>query len=430
MSSVYQYVERFGDVSFFEQPLNEVDVLILNELVYFPLELFVESGRVSADGLSLEDFYLLIEPHLGQLRKENWVLTSAARIKLLKLIFQSRRFRDVYLFAFESELEQVGEFQFAALSLKLPSQEVLVSFRGTDDSLVGWKEDCKMAYQTLVPSQLLAADYLTRLSHRVDGANLLVSGHSKGGNLAIYAAAFQPSVIQASILSIYSFDGPGFHQATLDSVGFQAIQAKIQHYVPEDSIVGMMLLHSRPPIVIKSKRLGFSHHVVTNWCVAADQLHRIDKRSDFSYLVDASLKEWAIDRTESELEQVFDASFALIFEMGIQSVVEITQSPLQFARSFLDHLHGVEPELKAFLDDHLSAFFTTLRSHLIEQRRDHYQQLSVNIGQWLKELSLSTRWSGESNLLNNIHQHFAARDAKVKDADDIVDSVMDDKMAD
>lgn len=402
MTSVYQYADRNKEFSLSEKPLTEVDILILNELVYFPIEKFYQSPKDPLEGLRIEDFYLLIEPHLNLLKKENWVLTSAARIKLLKLIYQTKRYRDIILFAFESELEQVDEFQFAALSLRLPTNEVLVSFRGTDDTLIGWKEDCKLAYQTLIPSQALAANYLTSIFQLVKDAKLLVSGHSKGGNLAIYAAAFQNKEIQEAILTIMSFDGPGFHQAVLDSEGYRSIQPKIRHYVPEDSIVGMFLLHSQAPIVIKSRRLGFSHHVVTNWCVEGDQLHRIEKRSDFSYLVDAAFKEWAIDRTQDELEKVFNASFNLIFETGIDSVVDITESPFQFGQLFLNQLHSVEPELKTFLDEHLLAFFAVLKSHLLEQRRDHYQQMFLSMNHWIKELSMPSFLTVESSLLKNM----------------------------
>ncbi|MGO4938861.1 Mbeg1-like protein [Fundicoccus sp. Sow4_D5] len=411
MTSVYQYAQRNKDFSLSEKALTEVDILILNELVYFPIEQFVQVQEDSSDGIRLEDFYLLIEPRLPLLMKENWVLTSAARIKLLEMIYQTKRYRDIYLFGFESELERIDEFQFAALSLKLPTKEVLISYRGTDDTLIGWKEDCKMAYQTLIPSQPLAAHYLSRIFPLVKGAKLYVSGHSKGGNLAIYAAAFQAEAVQQSIQLILSFDGPGFHQATLDSDGYKKIQDKIHHYVPEDAIVGMMLFHSQAPIVIKSRRLGFSHHIVTNWCIDEDMLHRIEKRSDFSYLVDATLKEWAIDRTESELEKVFNASFNLIFETGIQSVIEIRKNPLQFGRMFLNHLHLVDPELRAFLDDNLSAFFTILRSHLLEQRRDHYHQMSLTINQWITDLSLTQKLTVESSLLKSIKQHFKSKES-------------------
>lgn len=412
MSTMYKYVERMKCFSLKEKPLTEVDILILNELVYFPIEQFVEPHTASLGGIRLEEFYLLIEPHLPLLKKENWILTSVARIKLLKMIYQTKRFRDICLFAFESEIEQEDEFQFAALSLKLPTNEVIVSFRGTDDTLIGWKEDCKMSYQTLIPSQPMAADYLTRIFYIVSDSKLILSGHSKGGNLAMYAAAFQAREIQESIRLIMSFDGPGFHQATLDSKGYQAIQPKIKHYVPEDSIVGMMLLHSQTPIVIKSRKIGFLHHVVTNWCIEGENLHRIQKRSDFSYIVDAALKEWAIDRTETELAKMFDASFALIFETGIQSVVEITQNPLQFGRLFLNQLRLVAPEQKSFLDENLLAFFTILKSHLLEQRRDHYQEMFLTINQWIKEMTLPQMLTPQNSLVKSIKFNFIGRSSK------------------
>ena len=408
MTSIYQYIEKNQSVSLLDKPLTEVDLLILNELVYFPIEQLNFTPAESLAGIRLEDFFTLIDPFLSQM-KENWVLASNDRIKILKKVTQAERYRDIKLFAFESEIERIDEYQFAALSLRLPNQTVMISYRGTDDSLVGWKEDCNMSFQSQIPSQGLAADYLARMFTLVAGdgdAKLVISGHSKGGNLAIYAAAVQEPLVQDAIELIFSFDGPGFHQATLDEVAYQRIQHKIRHYVPEDSIVGMMLLHSQAPIVVKSKGMAFSHHIVTKWYIDGDQLQRIERRSDLSYLIDASLKEWAIDRSEEELASIFNESFNIIYQTGVQSLVDISQNPLQFSRLFLNHLHTLEPELKTFLDDNLGSFFDILRSHLVEQRRDHYQETATNISQWLKELSLTSKLPVDSSLLQKIKQHF------------------------
>lgn len=392
MASIYQYIEKNQSFSFSEKAYSEIDILILNELVYFPMESYIGSQVNVGAGLRLEEFYQQIEPTLLQLKKENWVLTSNARIKLLKAIYQTKRYRDVYLFNFNSQVMIEDEFQFAAMCLKLPSQEILISFRGTDDTLIGWKEDCHMAFQTLVPSQRLAFEYLRDtgqfLTHH---ESIIVSGHSKGGNLAVYAAAFQTSEIQQSIQAIVSFDGPGFHQSILEMDSYQNIQGKISHFVPEDSIVGMLLFHSQPPIIIKSKGVGFTQHIATNWRVEGDALQRLETRSDLSYLVDASLKEWTIDRTETDLEKIFSSSFDLIFETGIQSIVEVTQNPLQFARLFNTQLRLIDSELRLFLEGNISAFFSIIRSHLVENRRNHYHQMLTKFSDWTKDISVDAK---------------------------------------
>lgn len=392
MASIYQYIENNQAFSFSEKAYTELDILILNELVYFPMESYIGSQVNMGAGLRLDDFYHQIEPTLVQLKKENWILTSTARIKLLKAIYQTNRYRDVYLFNFDSQLMVEDEFQFAAMCLKLPSQEILISFRGTDDTLIGWKEDCNMAFQTVVPSHRLAFEYLRDVCQLLThDESIIVSGHSKGGNLAVYAAAFQSAKIQQSIQAIVSFDGPGFHQAVLETDSYQNIQDRISHFVPEDSIVGMMLFHSQPPIVIKSKGIGFAQHIATNWRVKDDALHRLDTRSDLSYLVDAALKEWTIDRTETDLEKIFGSSFDIIFETGIQSIVKITQNPIQFARLFKIQLQLIDSDSRLFLEGNLSDFFSIIRSHLVENRRDHYHHLLFKFSNWTKDLSFDSK---------------------------------------
>ena len=218
MTTIYQYIKRMENNDFTTLPLNEVDVLILNELVYFPLDEYINSDLNHQSGIKLNDLYFLLENTLKEMKKENWVLVSEARIRLLKAISQAKRYQEVIIFGFVNQIKVEEELQFAAMCLGLPTNELLVSYRGTDDTLTGWKEDCNLIYNRLVPAQRLAKNYLTDVYHAFQGVSLTISGHSKGGNLAIYAAAFQDEETQNSINVIYSFDSPGFQLETIETV--------------------------------------------------------------------------------------------------------------------------------------------------------------------------------------------------------------------
>ena len=406
MTTIYQYIKRMENNDFTTLPLNEVDVLILNELVYFPLDEYINSDLNHQSGIKLNDLYFLLENTLKEMKKENWVLVSEARIRLLKAISQAKRYQEVIIFGFVNQIKVEEELQFAAMCLGLPTNELLVSYRGTDDTLTGWKEDCNLIYNRLVPAQRLAKNYLTDVYHAFQGVSLTISGHSKGGNLAIYAAAFQDEETQNSINVIYSFDSPGFQLETIETVSYQNIQPKISHYVPEDSIVGMTLFHSQAPIVVKSRKKGFSQHIATNWQIADKQLERLDDRSDFSYLIDAAVKEWTIDRNDEELKKIFNSCFDLLYETGAESLIEITSNPIKFSRLFLERLNLLELADREFLEHNLTNLGDVIKSHLVEQKRDRYHMMAFQFNDWLSNFQLSEHLTFESTLLNKFKERF------------------------
>lgn len=392
MSTLLAYVERYGHFTFQEKNVNEVDLLILNELVYFPLSNFVSNSFDLGSAIRLEDFAVQFTPYSRLFNKMNWVLTTQNRINLLNHIAKTERYRDIQLFAFKEQIDIDIELQFAAVSLVLPlgkskeEHNILVSFRGTDDSLIGWKEDANMAFQEEVPSQQVAVWYLQKTAGQYD-QELIVAGHSKGGNLAVYASTFAPKSVQERIKAIYSFDGPGLHPSSLETPGYDLIQKRIHLYRPEDSIIGMMLYHTAVPHIIKSRKIGFAQHLVTNWLIKEDRLHRCEEVSVTSQLFDQTLREWTACYSISELEFFVNQSFNLLLKTNTQSIVEITDHKLRFLKQFTQEISLLDADVRQVLDKQLAQLVKIALNSMVTNRRQQYQDTLQLFSHWLGQLS-------------------------------------------
>lgn len=428
MTTFLKYVERYQDLTFTEKSPNEVDVLILNELVYFPLENFVVNALNLEDGLTLEELAFQFAPYADLFRATNWVLTTQDRIDLLYLIAKTPRYHDVKLFGFREQIDLEIELQFAAVSFLIPMgshDKILAAFRGTDDSLIGWKEDANMSFQVEVPSQHVAKLYLNHLATLTE-QNLLVSGHSKGGNLAIYASSFVPLSVQERIDAIYSFDGPGMHLDTLETSDYENIQNRINFYVPEDSIVGMMLEHTVKPTVIKSRKLGFAQHLVTNWLIEDDHLMRSGDVSASSLLVRQILREWTAQYTVAELEFFVNQGFDLLFQTGAKSLVEITNHKLKFIKLFTDKMSQIDPSARQTIDEQFADLFRIAFNLMRSNQRQQHEDNLLLITSWLKQLSTSETFKlNLPSLRQLVHTKAAKEEERLVEDNDIQQEVED-----
>ena len=232
-------------------------------------------------------------------------------LQLLQQAANSTRFGSVRLFRYVESFQEQQEQQFSATTFLLDNDTAYVAFRGTDNTLVGWKEDFNMSFQSEVPSQTAAAAYLQEFS-ALSIHHILVGGHSKGGNLAVFAAVKAPPVLQARIQAVYNNDGPGFCSDILHSVAYYQILHKVHTFVPEASIVGMLLEHEEDYQVIASTQHGFLQHDPYSWCVNGADWYYLPETSSTSQRLDVSLKHWIASMQPAERERMVDTIFHLL----------------------------------------------------------------------------------------------------------------------
>ncbi|MBR2048663.1 MAG: DUF2974 domain-containing protein [Oscillospiraceae bacterium] len=305
MADLFDYLDWRGDIGFEAVGVTPVDGLIFSALAY-----------VHYDGLVREDFthpvpLEVVADAFAVLpdKAERVLLKNDGR--LLQAAAGTERYRHVELVFYRSETVPELESQFAAVAFLLPNGQAVLAFRGTDATLVGWKEDFNMSFQPCVPAQEKALYYTQTFAGHHDHP-LILCGHSKGGNLAVYAASRCPEALQSRILAVYNNDGPGFTESLMGDPGYRAMVPKIHSYVPESSVVGLLLEHEEPCMIIKSRQVSILQHDEYSWEVLGGDFVRVEDISGDSRFINGTLHQWLAGKTRQERNAFVDAMFELL----------------------------------------------------------------------------------------------------------------------
>ncbi len=316
MADLYEYLSWRGDLSFSQVSPGPVDALIFSILSYIDFAGIVPQDMAHPVPLHVAANALAAVPD-AQNR-----LRVKADLPLLQATAAAPRFRNTLLCFYRSKLLPEEQTQFAAITFLPEDSSAFLAFRGTDDSLIGWKEDFNMSFQDSIPAQREAAAYTEKVAAAYPGP-LRLGGHSKGGNLAVFACAKASVTVQKRITEIYNLDGPGFTDYLMGDPGYLQMVPKIQTYIPESSIIGILLEHEEPYTVIKSRQLGVLQHEPHSWEVMAGDFIQVEKISSGSRFIDRAIKNWIRDMTPQERGAFVDAVFALLSAGGASNVAQL-----------------------------------------------------------------------------------------------------------
>ena len=328
MGDILSYIDEFGGFTFVEKPLCEADGLILAHLSYYVYDEIVPGINDNLPPVYLYDLpkYMKEEEFISV----KWELEKNR--ELFKRVAASRRYRNVRLNYFVNEIDLEEDVQFCAVTFLLGNGDIYISFRGTDDELIGWKEDFYMAYRTPVGSQIRSVNYVNKIAEiflKKRNAQFYFGGHSKGGNLAVYAAMQCDRKLRHRILKIYNFDGPGFRPEFMEELDYENIKEKVVKFVPDESFIGLLMEQNNDYILIKSTKIGMAQHIALTWYVEGDSFLRSEcnqhKRKDLY----AEINNWILAMDREKVGEFLDNLFSLI---------EITE-----ART-LSELKGVIPD--------------------------------------------------------------------------------------
>ena len=317
MSTIFDYLDYVAYDSIYDRPFKELDVLALTELTYLPFDRIVPQGDTTNIEVRLSDAVELVD------RTTDFIVTDQ-HLQLVDDLASSKRFKNIKLLNYVNEYEPDVQKQFAAMTYRLTMDVYLVVFRGTDDTLIGWKEDFHMTYMDHVPAQRRAASYLQNVMKEFPKGRFLVAGHSKGGNLATYACSYLPDQLSEQVHAIYCYDAPGLNKSIIKTEGYQRIAHLIHRFVPQGSIVGMMLEVPEPTTIVKSRAFGgFAQHDAFTWMVEKDGFVTLDQTSPDSQQMDQTLKQWVQEVPDSQLKKFFDTFFGLFLDAGITSINDL-----------------------------------------------------------------------------------------------------------
>lgn len=317
MSTIFDYLKEVTYDSIYDRPFKELDILSLTELTYLPFGHIVPQGDTTGIQVRLSDAMDLID------RTTNFIVSNQ-HLQLVDELATSKRFKNIKLLNYVDEYDPDVQKQFAAMTYRLTMDVYLVVFRGTDDTLIGWKEDFHMTYMDHVPAQRRAASYLQNVMKEFSKGRFLVAGHSKGGNLATYACSYLPDSLFERIDAIYSYDAPGLNQAIIETEGYQRTSPKIHRFVPQGSIVGMMLEVPEPTTIVKSRAFGgFAQHDAFTWEIKDLRFVTVTKTSPDSQQTDETLKQWVHETSAEERKKFFDTFFSIFLDAGITSINDL-----------------------------------------------------------------------------------------------------------
>ncbi len=309
MNTLFDYIFWRGDLSVEQSPINEVDGLIFAALSYIKFNDYVPEGIL--DGVTIRD----LAYYYRDLPKEE--LIDAYRcekdLELLERMSQAPRYQSMRISANSHIISNDLEAQFAAFTVEISKNTHMIVFRGTDESLIGWKEDLNLSFLDSTAGQRLASEYLNYVALKTHG-KLYISGHSKGGNFAVFSAASAPSLLQKRIACIWNYDGPGFREEFLSRPGYQAILPKVHTLVPQSSVVGMLLEHEEPYTVVESGNIGLLQHDPYSWKVMGPTFVTNEEVDESSRITDTSIRMWLSGLSPDDREKFVDAVHQIILE--------------------------------------------------------------------------------------------------------------------
>ena len=352
MANVFDYLKWRGDLSFHKDGFNEVDNLVFASLAYIDYEGIVTEG--SGRGVTLA---LAAEQLKAAKRLEPASVLMPPYPGLLLQAAGTDRFQNVLLSRYVSKVDDTIPNQFAAVIFSLSPREHYIAYGGTDDNLAGWKEDFLMGFKDVVLAQKQAAAFLNKYAPKLRG-RIYLGGHSKGGNLAVFAASHTTDRIRSKISAVYNNDGPGFQTPLLKSDGYAKIESRIQTIIPKSSVIGLLLEHGEDYKIVASTENGILSHNPLTWGVCGTSFVHETELSKSSRNTNEALRTWLETLTLEQREQFTEALFDVIHASGAQTLSDLTKERLLVIDAMIKKYLSMDRGTRRLLRDTIINFFS------------------------------------------------------------------------
>ena len=369
MANILDYLNWRGDLTLAQSPFNEVDNLILAELSFVNFTGIVP-GPGEGEGVPLhaaaEAFFRSHEGgDMGM-----GVLVPDEIPTLLRKMAECPRFREMKVNCFCDHLDVRKAEQFAAVTVELGDGSLYLSFRGTDDTIAGWKEDFLLGCQPEVPAQKKAVAYVKAVAAQYPRRKLMLGGHSKGGNLAVYGGIFVPLAIQRRISAVWSNDGPGFYGAVLETPQHARLEGRVHSIVPKSSVVGMLLEHEESYTVVDSDQVGLWQHDGFSWQVLGTGFVTLREVSRQGRRNDLALKEWVRRLPVDQREKFVDGLFEVLTASGATTLTDLKEDGFRAAGAMVRAMKDMEKDTRDALFNAIATLFRSNIQAAVEEARE------------------------------------------------------------
>ena len=365
MANVFDYIKWRGDLTFEQSPLNEIDALIFCELSYIFYDGIVPENTDEGCVTLGEAADIFFERNAGQEEISLGEIVPKEIVTLFRMTAASKRFSQIPLSHFVNIIDDETVEQFSAISFYPDDETVFVAYRGTDDTITGWREDFRMAFLTPVPAQKRAEEYLLKASE--DAKSLYVAGHSKGGNLALWAAMNASDEIAERIGKVYNFDGPGFLDDVWESELYERVAGKISTVIPTGSVVGLLLKYDKNYRVTKSSAKGYLHqHDALTWEVEGTEFVCDEDVAPEVKRAHEVVGKWIYSMEPDERRAFVEGFFDILCSTSAKTVTDLAANRSAVIKAF----SNIEPETRQALMSGVKFFLGEGKSAISESIRE------------------------------------------------------------
>lgn len=353
MANIFDYME-WRDIELEKVEFNEIDNLILARLSYFPFDEIVNEG----EEITIKEAYERYKKFgtTGRiLQKED--------IDFFPILANSTRFGKMKLCEYINKIDPLKEKQFSAITILMPDKTIYVSYRGTDNTIIGWKEDFNMSFSEIVEAQLESVKYLEKIANNYSG-KIRVGGHSKGGNLAVYASAFCNNEVKNRIINVYNNDGPGFCDKVIESEEYKNILSKVHTYIPQTSIVGRLLNHEEETTILKSTQIGIMQHDLYTWQVLGANFVKAELTNS-SEFIDKTITDWLKAVNPKQREQFIDTLFEILNATEAKTLSEINANKFANAKTIIKTYQNIDSQNKEMILKTLKILFSIGKNNIV-----------------------------------------------------------------
>lgn len=339
MGTILDYLKEYGDYTLEEKPFSEVDSLVLCQFAYLKFDDLAPAPGEDKPAVSLSE----LKSHADydrlyadeRYREDNTALFTG--------MYHSKRFHGTTIYNYVNLIDLATETQFSAVTFRLPNGVCYVAYRGTDETIVGWKEDLNLAFSEPVEGQRMSVDYLNRAAESITG-HFYVGGHSKGGNFATYACMNCDEKVRSRIMTIYDHDGPGFRPEVTARGAYDEIADRIHKTIPRSSLVGMLLYSDGAYQVVESKTIGLAQHNPYTWLIRDDHFQIVNELYAGRKFMDEALNRWILSLTQEQMHIFVDTFYQVVLASETDNLIDFTANWFQSIQKIGAALKEIDPQ--------------------------------------------------------------------------------------
>lgn len=365
MAGALDYLRWRGDLPFSEKPFNSVDAALFSALIYLPVDASAAGHTLSEVAQRLHDLPSFQNQMHDETGAQIWLLPYSPRLGQIKILNWTNRME-----------KDPSPLQFTAAAFRLDPKTILISYRGTDSSMIGWNEDMNMNYMPEVYGQNVAADYLRRIAKKYPNDHIFLVGHSKGGNFAQYSLSVAEPALQDRIIKAYSFDGPGFFHKVSSSPGFKRSIGKMKTYLPVSSVIGTMLDHPERVLIVQSSVPMRDQHDPRRWKVGRDSFVLADGLSTGARILRHALIHFNHSFPDAKRGEMFSALFDAFENSKIRDVNQLTAHKILGTYRFSRIIMSLDPKLRQIFTSAFTDIWNTYRRNMnlpfVDGKFQHY----------------------------------------------------------